>query len=566
LAQLGQVIPLLTGGARDQPDRLRTMRSAVAWSYDLLDWSEQILFRRLSAFVGGFDLGGVEAVARLQSPNPPAPFPPLRQGEGGGTLVSPSAIDGIVSLVQKSIVRQIGDQEAGEPRYHMLETVRAFGLERLTDSGEEAAVRAAHADYVLAVAGQTTRRLFSPEFDLIAARQEAELGNVRAAFDWAFDTGQPEFGLRLAGRMLFFWLVRGFFREGYRLAGRALSMSGSAPAPVRAKGLITAGWLARLQGDRESGATLLGEALAIAQDGDDLENTALALNCLGIVDLERGAFDRAAAQVGAALDIFRQKERVIDGGGFLIALALTNLGQNALGRQDPVEARTFLEDAARKQSDVGFTWGRSYVLRCLGDLAYDRGEVEEALGLFREGAERAWAEEDRRFLAENLVGVARIAVERRQAEHAIHLFAAAAGLRAQLGASKGWLRTMHERSEGEARAMVSADAFARAWEAGRSMPLQQVVKIALTGAEPVAAAEGGEPPLETIEAVAALGLTRREVEILRLLAQGMSDRQIAGALGISRHTVHGHVTNLLGKLGVESRVDAGVFAVRNGLA
>ena len=202
----------------------------------------------------------------------------------------------------------------------------------------------------------------------------------------------------------------------------------------------------------------------------------MALNCLGIVDLERGEFDRALARVEAALDIFRREERAIEGGGFLIALALTNLGQIALGRQDPEAARIYLEDAARKQREVGFIWGRSYVLRCLGDLAYDRGDKEEALELFREGAERAWSEGDRRFLAENLVGVARIAVEHRQAEHAIQLFAAAAALREQLGASKGWLRTMHQRGEEEARAMVSADVFARAWDTGRAMPLQQVVR------------------------------------------------------------------------------------------
>ena len=129
LARLDRALPLLTGGARDRPDRLRTMRDAIAWSHDLLDPAEQALFRRLAVFVGGFDLAGAEAVA----------------GVGDGGL---DALDGIASLVEKSIVQQVGGPEAEEPRYRMLETVREFGLERLAASGEEPTVRGAHAAYV----------------------------------------------------------------------------------------------------------------------------------------------------------------------------------------------------------------------------------------------------------------------------------------------------------------------------------------------------------------------------------------------------------------------------------
>src|SRR5262249_41942419 len=147
----GTRLPLLTGGARDRPDRLRIMRDAVAWSYDLLDAGEQALFRQLSVFAGGFTIEGAEAVCGEATDD-------SRPTTGEGTPVDhrlstvDSVLDGILSLVEMSLLRQVGGPLDEQPRYRMLETIREFGLERLAASGEEGRVRSAHATDILNLA------------------------------------------------------------------------------------------------------------------------------------------------------------------------------------------------------------------------------------------------------------------------------------------------------------------------------------------------------------------------------------------------------------------------------
>ena len=166
LARLGRRLELLRGGARDMPDRHQTLRQAIAWSYDLLEASEQVLFRRLAVFARGCTLEAVEAVC--QAVHDPVAGP-------GQSL---EVLDGVASLVDKSLLRQ-QEQASGEPRFRMLETIREYGLECLTASGEEPAVRRAHADYYLALAEAAEPALTGPEPDDLAgaagggARQSA---------------------------------------------------------------------------------------------------------------------------------------------------------------------------------------------------------------------------------------------------------------------------------------------------------------------------------------------------------------------------------------------------------
>ncbi|MDP9365757.1 MAG: LuxR family transcriptional regulator, partial [Chloroflexota bacterium] len=220
LRQLGPRLPLLTGGARDLPRRQQTMRDTIAWSYDLLAPSVQALFRRISVFVGGFGLDGAEAIRDrvMAASGIPPPGPPLE------------VVDGITALIEQSLLlRTTGPGD--EPRYRMLETVREFGLDRLRASGEEREVRAAHAAYVQTVADLVPERLFSPEFERVVARLDADHDNVRAALAWAAAADEPEVGLRLAGAMIYYWLVRGGYREGHRHLARALARATRTPSP-----------------------------------------------------------------------------------------------------------------------------------------------------------------------------------------------------------------------------------------------------------------------------------------------------------------------------------------------
>ena len=206
LARLGRRLELLRGGARDVPDRHQTLRHAIAWSYDLLEAGEQALFRRLAVFARGCTLEAAEAVC--QAVDDPAAGP-------GQSL---EVLDGVASLVDKSLLRQ-QEQASGEPRFRMLETIREYGLECLTASGEEPAVRRAHADYYLALAEAAEPALTGPEQATWLERLEAEHDNLRAALQWAEESGEAEIGLRLAGALCQFWLMRGLSARGAGAAG-----------------------------------------------------------------------------------------------------------------------------------------------------------------------------------------------------------------------------------------------------------------------------------------------------------------------------------------------------------
>ena len=444
----------------------------------------------------------------------------------------------------------------------MLETVREFGLERLEASGEEEAVRAAHAACVTTMVEEASGRLLSSEFKQVAARLDAELDNVRAALAWLDEGGESDAGLWLADAMFHYWLVRGGYREGHRHLERALERADRSPRPVRARALVGAGWLARLHGDREVAAPLLTEGLAVSQAVGDREAEAAALHSLGFVALERGDLGQAIRWMERALALALEIESAAGTVRLLICATYTNLAQLALARDDVATAASYLAEARRRQRELGFAWGESHLLRCLGDLARARGEDGEALATYRESVRLARGPGDRRYLAEALAGIASVIVRRGQLEGATRLLAVAATLREQIGAPQGWGQPAHERSEAAARAALPPETFATAWAAGAALPLEEAIAEALNAAGPVGVSL---PPSAPGPAVA-IGLTGREREVLSLLVQGWSDRQIADALFVSPRTVNYHVTNLLAKLGLASRTAAAAYAMRHGMA
>ena len=230
LARLERRLPLLTGGPRDAPARLRTMRDAIAWSHDLLDADEQRLFRRLAVFVGGFTLDAAIDVA------------------GDGTLPEGAVVEGISSLVDKSLLLPAASDDAatddlGEPRFSMLETVREFALDELARSGEEDAVRRAHADYFRALAERAEPELRGSGQVAWIARLETELPNLRAVLDWSLAGGDVETGLRLAGALYWFWFLRNHVAEGRTWFERARA-AGREPAAAAGNAALGAGMLA----------------------------------------------------------------------------------------------------------------------------------------------------------------------------------------------------------------------------------------------------------------------------------------------------------------------------------
>ena len=248
LDRLEQRLPVLTGGARDAPARQRTLRGAIAWSYDLLGEAERILFRRLSVFAGGWTL---EAAERVMGDGPP----------------HSSVFDDLASLVDKSLVRQEDDATIGgylEPRFRMLETVREFGLEMLAASGEDPEIRRRYAAWCLDLAVQGSRVLLRHSSDEgWLWRLETERDNMRAALAWAEQTGDRESGLRLGGALAMFWYQRGAFREGRRWLDAALAGDTAVSASAHAWALWGAGLLALYQGDRDAAERSLAASIEL---------------------------------------------------------------------------------------------------------------------------------------------------------------------------------------------------------------------------------------------------------------------------------------------------------------
>jgi predicted ATPase/DNA-binding CsgD family transcriptional regulator len=573
LAQLGSSLPLLTGGARDHPTRLRTMRDAIGWSYDLLSSEEQALFRALSAFVGGFTIDAATAVAAAIQPQPSTGL---------------TVFDGIISLVEQSLLRR-EEGPRGAPRFLMLETIREFGLERLAATGEREAALDAHAAYFTTFAEREYVDR-GARFDLV----EADHGNLRAALTRLQETGDAEDLLRLAGALAGFWQVRGQHREGREWLEWGLSHSADQPNLVRGRALYALGLIVWSQGHYEEAAPFAQAALAIATQLGDADLEADALLLLGLVDEIQFRWQRAEQFQERSLALWR-------GLGLRgpEAVTLFLLSGIALGRGEAAEATRRGEESLAIFRNLGDAHGAATALGYLGLAALERGDDSTAVRSYQE-ALALWASVgDRWWIVKALAGLAAIAALHGQPEMAAALVGGIDAVLEAVGAPIfPFDRVAYLLAVAHAGAALGPVRFVNVREAGRARGLGGAVSLAAGVAEP-AAGEGATPGkspaagrvravLRLIEAgrsdreiVAALGtkpapfassgpalhgLTPREAQVLRLLAEGLADREIADALFISPRTVGVHIARVLTKLGVPSRAAAVAYAHRHGLA
>lgn len=285
LTQLSTRLPALADGPRDQPDRLRTMRDAIAWSHDILGEDEQRLFRRLAVFVGGFRFGAVEATATWNEAR--------GSTTAHGTRLSPLQV--LTNLVDQSLIQRVADI-GPEPRYTMLETVREYGLERLQSEGEFAGARQAHALWRLALAERAERELVGPEQVVWVVQLEADLANIRAAHDWFAELGDSEAALRLGGAIGWLWSSAPHLAEGRERFDALLAMPEVDRFPAAlAKVLATAGDIADWQGDQPRARGHYERALTIYRDLGDRQNEVSMLRGLGSSAIDRSEFEMAIA-------------------------------------------------------------------------------------------------------------------------------------------------------------------------------------------------------------------------------------------------------------------------------
>ncbi|CAN5613868.1 hypothetical protein BH09CHL1_BH09CHL1_27210 [soil metagenome] len=546
IARLDRALPILNRGARDQPDRLQTMEKAIAWSYELLSAQEQRMFRVLSVFTGSFDLS---AAMKL-----------IDQGDAEDL-----PLDGIVTLVEKSLLQHVPGFSEDETRCRMLQTVREYGLRLLRESGEEASVREAHANEMIEVCERLSEQIWLPGFQRVLARLDAEQDNIRAALFWAEETDNGELGVRLARAMINYWVVRTQYREATFWLERSLTWGQAKPSGPRARALVGIAWITTLQGDYAEAEIATKQAIQMSRDVGDRVVEATALHATGLLNLHRGTYEEATNWLLKALQIYQDLEFEMVGGPQYVSSVYALLGRVALARGDTAAAANYLEEGHRGLRAQAFSWRLGDTMRSFGDLARDRGDYVGALDRYRESVALAKEHGDTLFLAEGVAGVASVMSAQGKIEQAARLYGAAEAMRTQLGvAIDVWELPSYERRLAAVRQVLPATTFDAAWQEGASLSLEAVIAETLASASEniVERHSGGSP---SANSSLAISLTNRERDVLRLLVEGRTDREIAEALSISPRTVGGHVTNLLTKLEVQSRTAAVSIAVRQNL-
>lgn len=545
IARLDRALPILNRGARDQPDRLQTMENAIAWSYELLSSDEQHVFRILSIFTGSFDIATAEAIV-----------------DEIGACDAP--LDGIFALVENSLLQHVASVSEDDTRLRMLQTVREFGLEQQRKHGEEALTRATHARHMTALAEELSEQVWLPGYQQVLARVDAEHDNIRAALAWAEEANDGELGIRLARATINYWVVRAHYREGRDWLERSLTWGESMPSGERARALVGIAWIGTLQGDYVAAESAVDQALEMSRASGARMIEATALHAAGLLNLHRGDYHAAIDWLLQSLQVYQELELEVVGGPQYVSSAYALLGRVALAKGDTAAAASYLEEGHRGLRAQNFSWRLGDTLRSFGDLARDSGDYAGALARYGESVALAKEHGDTLFLAEGLAGVASVMAALGNLRHAARFYGAADAMRVQLGvAIDAWERSAYDRRVAAVRAALPSPEFDAAWQAGAALSLEAVI------AETLAAAANDEPERpgsRTAESALSISLTNRERDVLRLLAEGRTDREIADVLSISPRTVGGHVTNLLTKLGAQSRTAAVSIAVRQGLA
>lgn len=680
LSRLDRRLELLTGGPRDLPERQRTLRATIAWSYELLSEAEQRLLRRFGVFVGGCSLEAIEIVCNAADD--------LTMG----------VVDGVATLIDHSVLQQ---HEAptptndAEPRVTMLETIREYALERLAENGEAADIQRRHAYYYLRLAEAAEPWLTSGERQAWLQQLDVEHDNLRSALRWATESRDVEPALRLAGALLWFWYFRSSWSEGQRWLASVLELADAANArdtdklgewytkarfacavlsyalsndqtaqqqlaesmaTFRALGdnrrlayaLYWQGYAATLSDAAAAGQSALAESSALFRTIGDRWGLALALELLpfcGIVwnrerDADTAAHmmlqeseqiwrelrdpwglggvlfmrslwldkqgDHAAARtlaqeslalfqavgdpgaVGEALrrlgDIARAEEQYDEAASYFeqslalhraqgqranVAASLHTLGWVAHQQGDDQRAIQLCEESFALARELGSQINMSLALRNLGLIALHHGERERATALLRQSLRLAQKIDHLFTIALTLMDLAAVFVSETTPEGACQAARLLGAVPSLLnGGVINWVpadRAELDDTIAAAHAQLAQTDFAAAWAEGQTLPLAQTIAMALgtsvedRGARPTARKPA--PPTTTPSTIYPAGLTVREVEVLRLLAEGLSYAAIAEKLVISPRTVNRHLTSIYTKLDVTSRHAATRYAL-----
>jgi DNA-binding CsgD family transcriptional regulator/tetratricopeptide (TPR) repeat protein len=583
---------VLTEGPRDLPARQQTLRQTIDWSYDLLSAPEQMVFARLAIFVGDFTFAAVEAIL----PDEDA----TNEQISINTAQQPdqrSKLDIMQALVDQSMLQSIASLD-GAIRFVMLESLREYALERLEACGEVEMMRERHAAYYLTMAEAAA--CMPTEQQQAQARHQLtlEICNLRAALAGMLERRLPEPATRMVVALGRFWEVYDHLSEGQRAINAALALDDTpALAPeMRAYALYTAGALARHEGDYAVAHCRYTASLDLLQASHPHELMIDVLGGLGEIAFRQGEYVNAHTHYAQSLEIARtlgDQRRVAD--------ALNGLGRIALAQGDRPDAMRLLSEGLAICRAIQYRRGIAWASNALGEIARARADSACAASLFAESmthfeevgdcGARKLALQNRAFallaqgllveaeesftealalwqhggarhgLALALIGLAGVRGAQGEAIHAARLLGAADTLLASIGAQLEIPdRTDYDRIYRSIQKQIGAPAFVAAYETGRNSALDDV----LASLDKVSShAAASSPSINT--QTHPTDLTAREIDVLRLVARGLTNAQIAEHLMISPLTVNVHLRSIYRKLDVTTRAAATRFAVEHGL-
>lgn len=495
LARLDRRLTLLTHGARDWPDRHRTLRATIEWSFNLLSIAEQRLFTRLAVFVGGWTLDLAEMVCRFDADEL-------------------DVLESMEALLDQSLIQRVEDGN-GDLRFTMLETIREYAAEQLAANGEAERLRRVHAEAFLALATEASSFLDGPQQRHWLDRLHVEQENFRAALQFALERQDASLALGICSYLWSFWYRRGQQSEGRPWAQVALALPAEGVAPVRrALVLYGAGVMAITQGDIGEAQRLGEDGLQIAMQAEDDGTMGRLLNLLATVHQQQGDWEKAVACYRQALDIFRRK-----GDPYLTAILLGNLGNVYLKHKEYDKARAHYEESLALHRQINDTHGVATLLGQVGLVLRYLGEVERAVALHREALalhqelgetqrvavclrnlgddmlaqdkidEAAYLHRqalslyqqvgDRLGIAESIHRLARILEQRNRPLDATRLYGAAHTIRQEAGVGASafgpddFIKPLDR-----ARTQLSDAAYAQAWSEGAGLSMEEAVAAA----------------------------------------------------------------------------------------
>jgi predicted ATPase len=462
LQRLERQLPLLTGGARDLEARQQTMRHTLAWSYDLLRPEEQRLFQRLAVFVGGWALEAAEAVC--MSP-------------GGVEPLDLDLLDGLSTLVDHSLVQS--HEEWGDARFTMLQVIREYALEQLEANGEAGAIRRAHLTYYLGLAEEGETAAYRSGAEAWLGQFEREHDNFLAALAWAYQQGEAELGLRLAGALTHTWETRDNYSEGRGWLERLLTLPmADVSVPTRAKALCGVGVFAHFLADDDQSLAASEASLALTQSEQPGWVTAMAINLLGTVAWHRGDLERATTyfQEGVA--------RLRAAGELGLAAEFTvDMGRLAAKQEDLERATAYYEEALALAQRAGIAIPAGEALGEMAEVARRQGDLLRAVTLGHEQFKTWRRVRSPGYLSMGLEGLALTAAVIGDGRRTARLLGARAALH-ELGDSAQHIRSFWRWADTEGavaavRATMGEEAWQATFEAGKALALEEAIAEAL---------------------------------------------------------------------------------------